>query len=287
MNWKLLALILTLGLAGCDAGDSGEAEQTTSDSEADGVVEAVEAWVAPPYVMDANIPDHIRAAVEHSARPEADKIRDGSRRPGDVLTFAGLEPGMTVLDLVSASGFYAELLTRAVGPDGQVLAHNPPGVLGYYAEGLAARYDGDRLPGVEAYAVEMNQIDLAENSLDLAIMALNYHDIYYTPAADSKFIWPPIDTPTFLANVLRALKPGAGLLIIDHEAGEGAVDDAPQVLHRITSAQVISELEAAGFTLARSSDVLKNPEDDHSLEVFDPSIRGRTDRFVFLFTKAD
>ncbi|RYD82916.1 MAG: methyltransferase, partial [Sphingomonadales bacterium] len=57
-------------------------------------------------------------------------------------------------------------------------------------------------------------------------------------------------------------------------------------LHRIDPAVVKADFAAAGFVLEAESPVLANPADDHSKLVFDPTARGRTDRFVFRFRKS-
>ena len=54
-------------------------------------------------------------------------------------------------------------------------------------------------------------------------------------------------------------------------------------LHRIDPAIVIEDMTAAGFELEGQSDLLRNPDDDHSKSVFDPELRGKTDRFVMRF----
>ena len=56
-------------------------------------------------------------------------------------------------------------------------------------------------------------------------------------------------------------------------------------LHRIDPEVVKREVTAAGFTLSGSSDILRNPADDHTLKVFDPAIRGKTDQFILKFSK--
>ena len=274
MKLKYAGLALVIFVGACDNGGE-EAEKPEP-----------EAWVPPPYVMGEHIPDYIRAAVEHPERPDEDKVRDGGRKPGDVLAFAGLKPGMTALDLVSSSGYYAEVLSRAVGEKGKVIAHNTEWMIKeYYSEPIAKRYEDDRLANTEFYVAEFNDIDLLEGSVDFAILGLNYHDIYWVPKPDSEFVWLPIDQEKFLANIYRALKPGGIFVIVDHEAPESLGTEAGGTLHRISSAIVKAQMQDAGFELTGESDALRNPDDDHSLNVFHPDIRGRTDRFVLVFRK--
>ncbi|MGA8444848.1 MAG: methyltransferase, partial [Roseiarcus sp.] len=74
-------------------------------------------------------------------------------------------------------------------------------------------------------------------------------------------------------------------VIVDHAAAVGAGTSEAQWLHRIEPASVREEVEAAGFVLDAESAVLANKDDSHSIKVFDPSIKGETDRFAYRFVK--
>jgi predicted methyltransferase len=74
-------------------------------------------------------------------------------------------------------------------------------------------------------------------------------------------------------------------VIVDHAAAAGAGAGDAQSLHRIDPASVRKEVEAAGFVLDAESTLLANKEDSHSIKVFDPSIKGETDRFAYRFVK--
>ena len=69
--------------------------------------------------------------------------------------------------------------------------------------------------------------------------------------------------------------------VIDHY---GDPDKDNTQLHRLNVATALPIIEAAGFEI-ESSDLLRNPDDDHSIMVFDPAIRGKTDRLVYKLTK--
>jgi predicted methyltransferase len=86
--------------------------------------------------------------------------------------------------------------------------------------------------------------------------------------------------------VYDAMKPGGVIGVIDHIANPN--DDARatvEKLHRIDPAVVKADFERAGFVFEGSSDLLRNPADDHTLLVFDPKVAGKTDKFVFKFKK--
>jgi predicted methyltransferase len=94
-----------------------------------------------------------------------------------------------------------------------------------------------------------------------------------------------LDVGVFNKMVFDDLKPGGIYLILDHsaEAGSGARDT--KTLHRIDVEAVKAEVLAAGFVFVGSSDLLRQPGDNRTLKVFDPSVRGNTDQFILKFRK--
>ena len=224
------------------------------------------------------------AAVAHAGRSAKDLERDTGSKPAEVLQFFGIRPGMRVLDLFSGGGYYSELLAYVVGPEGSVVAHNNSAYLGYLGDEIEQRYADDRLPNVESLLAENNQLSLAPGTFDAVVMILAYHDIYYSSPKDG---WPKLDGPKLLAELHRALKPGGVVGIVDHHAGAGAPRETGGTVHRIDPRIVIDDLTRAGFELEEQSEELRNIEDDYSKIVFDPELRGRTDRFILRFRKPE
>ncbi len=74
-------------------------------------------------IADSSAANPIHGAVADARRSDADRERDKTRKPVAVLDFFGVEPGMQVLDLLSGGGYYTEILSHAVGPSGEVVAH--------------------------------------------------------------------------------------------------------------------------------------------------------------------
>jgi predicted methyltransferase len=221
-------------------------------------------------------------AVASPRRTDADRDRDAGRKPDQVLEFFGIAPGMTVLDMFSGGGYYTEMLSHIVGPDGKVVAHTNTAYAGFVGDETINRFADDRLANVEILLAENNELELPAAKFDAVILVLAYHDIYYDDAANG---WPKIDAAKFLAELEQGLKPGGILAVVDHYAAAGAPRETGGSLHRIDPQIVISALEGAGFDLEARSEVLRNLEDDHSLGVFDPEVRGKTDRFVLKFRK--
>lgn len=235
-----------------------------------------------PSAQD-EISSAIRSAVDHPDRPEADRERDAGRRPAEVLAFFGIQPGMTVLDVNSAGGYYSELLSRIVGTQGKVIAHNDELYSGFVADRLGARYGDDRLPNVELVQVANSELDLGEGKADAALMVLVYHDYFFVPEQSPS---RTVDVADTLARIHRALKPGGMLGVVDHAAPAGSGSETGNTTHRIAPELVKAELLAAGFELEAESSLLRNPADDLQANVFDPKVRGKTDRFVYRFRKA-
>ncbi len=246
-------------------------------AEPEAAADAATPVQAPPVIENIHA-----AAVANADRSAADRERDAGRKPAEVLEFFGIERGMTVLDMFSGGGYYTEILSRVVGPEGTVVAHTNAAYADYVAEETAARYGNDRLSNVGFLNAENNELELDTGTFDAVMMILAYHDIYYVAPNDG---WPKIDGPRLVAELYDGLKPGGILAIVDHYASAGSPRETGNTLHRIDPQIVIDELEAGGFVLEAKSDVLRNMDDDHSLNMADPAIRGKTDRFVLRFRK--
>ncbi len=232
---------------------------------------------------DARTPsDPITAAVASPARPATDRDRDSHRKPAEVLRFFDVTPGMSVLEMFSGGGYYVEVLARIVGPDGTVYAHNNAAHRGFLGDAITMRFRDQRLENVIRVDAEAEAVQLPPASLDAAFLILAYHDVYVRPDQN----WPAIDHEAMLDNVFTALKPGAILGVVDHIARPGGDPaEVATALHRIDEGVVIRDIEQAGFVLEDRSGILRNPTDDYQKRVFDPQIRGRTDRFVLRFRK--
>lgn len=226
----------------------------------------------------AAAPDNLRSRLADASRAEADRARDENRKPADVIDFLGIEPGMKVIDLMAGGGWYTEVLSLAVGADGEVVAHNTDAALqfrdGANEKAISERLAGNRLPNVTRLNKNFDEISADHGSFDAAITALNFHDVYNGSG--------PNAAVEVLQTVYEILEPGGVLGIIDHA---GTADADNKALHRAEKDKTIDTAKAAGFVVEADSDLLRNESDDHSRPVFDESVRGRTDRFLLKLRK--
>jgi len=113
--------------------------------------------------------------------------------------------------------------------------------------------------------------------VDAVFFVMGYHDMYHVSPG-----WK-IDDKDLMGQIKKALKPNGLMLVIDHSAPIGSKLEQTQNNHRIDDEEFVkSSLKAFGFEIVKQSDLLRNPADSRKNIVFDPSIRGKTDRFVFV-----
>jgi predicted methyltransferase len=232
--------------------------------------------------VTSGMDERIKAALANPERPADHVERDVRSQPEVVLKLLDLQPGQAVVDIFGGGGYYAELLAGMVGPDGKVILQNNSPYEKWVADTLQERFVEQQWAPIEVLKSEVDDLQLAPNSLDAALMVMSYHDLHYF-APDRG--WDRTDVPAFLSQVFAALQSGAQFVIVDHAATAGTGASAAQDLHRIEDAYVEAEVLAAGFAKAGSSDALRNSQDARTKLVFDKSIRGGTDRFVLAFVK--
>ncbi|MGI1678827.1 MAG: hypothetical protein K6L75_08855 [Cellvibrionaceae bacterium] len=217
----------------------------------------------------------ITEALKNPARMAGDSERDAGRKPAQVLAFLGLKPGMTVLDVMASGGWYTEVMSLAVGEKGKVYAQNSPAFLQYrdgmYEKAISSRLEGNRLKNVTRINADFNKLGI-DNTIDIAITALNFHDIYNrSPEAGI----------ALLKDIKKSLKPGGVFGLIDHNGAAGA-DNAS--IHRMPVQDAVDAAKAAGF-IVETSALLASKDDDLTKMVFSPELRGKTDRFLIKMTK--
>ena len=221
------------------------------------------------------VPAHIAAAVANKDRPDADRMRDADRKPGEVAAFAGVKPGMKIIELAPGGGYFTRILSVAVGTQGKVLGISSR-ALTAVNEWAQSHAQVVTIDDAKAGTIPVQSID----KYDLVWTTMNYHDFKNGKTAEGGEAAAAYNVAAF-----EALKPGGAYLVSDHDAAKGAGATVTSTLHRIEAAQVIKEVEAAGFKLEAQSNILRHPADNHTARVQEAGIRGKTDQFLLLFRK--
>ncbi len=216
----------------------------------------------------------IGAAVSAFSQSAAPTVDPAWKAP-EVVQFIGIKKGDKVADIVA--GRLTASLAEAVGPAGKVYAIETAEVVKAHPEALTRMQAlASQSPNIAVTADPL--ASPLPSDLDAVFIRQNYHDLY------DKFMGPA-DVPAFNKAVFTALKPGGVYVVLDHAAAAGSGIAATDTLHRIDPARVKADVLAAGFKLDAESSILANSADDHTKTVFDPSVRGHTDQFLFRFKK--
>jgi len=222
----------------------------------------------------------IEKSIASPERSAADRERDTREKPAEVLAFAGVKPGMVIADIFAGGGYYTELLAGVVGDSGKVLAINNMPYANFAKDDIKARFTEGRLKNVERRLVEASYMNPGPKSVDLAVIVMAYHDVYWISEKDG---WPEINTDGFIDSLKRMLKPGGKLLIVDHNAAAGTGKETAGKLHRLNEDWSRKSLEARGFVFEKAYDGLRNKNDQLDKMVYDPAVKGKTDRYVHLY----
>ena len=201
----------------------------------------------------------------------------------ELIRFSRVNAGATVIDVYPGAGDWTRLFSDVVGPEGRVYTFVPAEVAHFKNDPVGLMRALAKEPGrenVEVISVDLVAMPRATRPADVVWLHLFYHDLH-TELMQAR----GATAAQFNRAVHERLKPGGCYVIVDHATAAGVGTSNAQSLHRIDPASVRAEVEAAGFVLDAESSVLANKDDPHSSKVFDPSIKGETDRFVYRFVK--
>jgi predicted methyltransferase len=219
---------------------------------------------APNYAVLLAAPD----------RSDADRQADKRRDPLPFLVFAGVRPGMKVLDMGAGGGYSTELIARAVAPGGIVYGQNPPNL----GEKAKATFEARlKTPAMKDAIADIRPFDDPippdVHDLDLITFLFYYHDTTYMS----------VDRAEMDRKMFAALKPGGFLVLADHTALAGQGTSVGHTLHRIEESTVRQELEGVGFSVVAEGNFWRNPNDTHDFPSFKPEMP--VDNFVLKFAK--
>jgi predicted methyltransferase len=201
----------------------------------------------------------------------------------ELVQFARVGAGANVLDVWPGNGDWTRGFSDIVGAKGRVYSFVPAELAQFKSDPVGQMKALAQETGREnVEVVSTNLVTLSEISrpLDVVWLSQFYHDLH-TPLLQTR----GGSSAAFNRAVFERLKPGGVYVVVDHAAAAGAGTSQVESLHRIDPAVVRKEVEEAGFVLEAESAVLANKDDPHSAKIFDPSIKGRTDRFAFRFVR--
>ena len=230
---------------------------------------------AVALAADVVVPPAIQAVVDSPDRSQADRDTDKRRHPAELLAFSGVKPGMKVFDFGTGRGYTAELLARAVGPQGSVVAQNDPIIFDRFLKGQwDPRFSGAPMKNVTAVVrASDDPVPPDAGPFDLIMAVYMYHDT----------VWMGRDRAAMNRAFFNALKPGGQLVLVDHAGKPGTGTMQTDTLHRIEESVVKSELEAAGFKLVDEAQFLRNPDDPGDAPFFKSPVP--VDGFVLKFAR--
>ena len=224
---------------------------------------------------DAGTAAALRAAIAGPQRSDANKARDKYRHPFETLTFFGIKPDMTVVEISPGTGWYTEILAPFLKDHGKLYEA--------VGGGAGAKSFEDKLkaePAVYGKVIVTTlqppaQTEIAPaGSADMVLTFRNVHD------------WLPRGTtPDYFKAFYRALKPGGILGITDHRADPSQPQDPKAGNGYVRQDYMIQIAEQAGFKLAGTSEINANPKDPRNQPVWNlpPTLRqGDKDRDKYL-----
>ena len=204
-------------------------------------------------------------------------------KQSELIQFARVEAGSTVIDVFPGGGDWTRIFSEIVGSNGRVYSFVPAEVAHFKNDPVGLMRTLASEPGrenVEVVSADVTALTEVPQAADVLWLHLFYHDLH-TALMQTK----GATAAAFNRAVFERLKPGGYYVIVDHAAAAGSGTSDASSLHRIDPAIVREEVEAAGFVLDVQSTLLANPDDQHGIKVFDPSIKGETDRFAYRFVK--
>lgn len=224
---------------------------------------------------EAKMDIEIRKALGDMSRTMDSRLRDERRMVELILRAGDAKPGDRVLDVASGGGYLALLFAAMVGDAGHVDIHNTPGWIAQFPSMEVERQRAIITKrNVDWITQPWNDLDAPPNSYDVVLLGQVYHDVILESG----------DYQGLDKRLFAMLKPGGRVVVEDHDANEFMSLGEQVGLHRISHGDVTGQFLRAGFAL-KEMVLIDSKFDDRKFNVFWPTVRGRTDRFIAVFEK--
>lgn len=192
----------------------------------------------------------LEAAVAAPTRTSTNRLRDPYRHPLETLTFFGVKPGDTVVEMIPGGAWYSEILAPYLAASGKLYAAQPPGRA---YDSLKARFGGEStFAKVSLVNLPATGAEIAPGSVDVVLTFRNMHNLVMAGDGGEAGI---------LANVYAMLKPGGTFGVVDHRLPESRDGTAERTSGYLKVSTVRRVVEAAGFEYVGASEINANPRD--------------------------
>ncbi len=227
--------------------------------------------------------DRLKEIIAGDHRSEENRARDKYRHPLATLTFFGIRPDMTVVEIYPGRGWYTEILAPYLKGSGTFYAAEHPGDPSYEAVQRSLEAFDQKVKDAPELYGEVKRTKLTKDgdiappgSADLVVTFRNTHSWMGAGTADEAF-----------AAMYRALKPGGVLGLVQHRGDPSVKQDPKAGSGYVNEDYAIELAKKAGFELAEKSEINANPKDtkDYPKGVWTlpPSLRlGDEDREKYL-----
>ncbi|QJI30550.1 class I SAM-dependent methyltransferase [Pseudomonas sp. ADAK18] len=221
---------------------------------------SLSALLAPALSQAAEAPvstQQYATVLAGSWRAPANSARDVYRHPQQTLTFFGLRPDQTLIEITPGGGWYSEVLAPLLKDHGHYIAAVQAPTSSAYArtseESLKQKFAADPARYAKAGFVEFDPKTPTLGKPGSADTVLTFRNVHNWVLADT--------APATFEAFFKVLKPGGVLGVVDHRAKDGASLDDIKHSGYLTTAYVVKLATDAGFKLDGQSEINANPKD--------------------------
>ncbi len=201
----------------------------------------------------------LESLINGDHRSESNIARNQFRHPVETLNFFGLEPDMTVIEILPSTGWYAEIIAPYMRDQGKYYAaHFSPNASAAYMPRILGMFEEKITNEPEIYGkVTVRHLNPPHEVVIAppasADMALTFRNVHNWIMAGQEH--------EFFASFYAALKPGGILGVVEHRALPGSSMEVMETSGYVTEAYVKEVAAAAGFEFVESSEINANPKD--------------------------